>query len=368
MSSNYNFSAIITMIFFCFFSCEKKSIVYNVPTSYNFENVNYEGQSQRIEMLKELIAYVKSATDIGASSINEATILNMYANINSPFSDVTLNQADIQLKNKTNPDAQEDIEACIQALEVISQNTNKVASVGDAGVMVDAITNNRYLLNANGVEVAEVLEKLIIGATFYYQITAVYLGENKINTDNKGIIAGRGTNMEHHWDEAFGYFGVPITFPNTVNDLSFLGSYANKTNAILGYNSKIMNAFLEGRAAISAKDYPNRDAARETLKTTFETLIAATAISNLNDAIANAARLPLYYHNLSKAYATIMSLKYGAYKTLSDTEIDTILMYLGGSTDPLQTSFYTATRQGLNNAIDALASPFPNLITVKNSL
>lgn len=356
------------MVLICFFSCEKKQIIYSVPTTYSFENVNYDGQHQRIEMLKELISYAKSATDIGSTSLSEASLLNMYENSNAPFSNNILNTTNAQLKNKTKPELRETIEACIEALVSSSQNINKTASIGDAGIMIDATTGNRYLFNENGVELAEILEKLIVGTTFYYQISMVYLGANKMNTDNKGVIEGKGTNMEHHWDEAFGYFGVPKDFPSNITELAFLGFYANKTNAVLGYNSEIMNLFLKGRAAISAKDYPTRDAAREELKAIFEVLMAATSISYLNDAKANTTSLPVYYHNLSKAYATIISLKHGASQTLSDSEIDDLLIKLGGSPDPLQTNFYSISGQSINQVIDGIGDAFSDLTAIKSSL
>lgn len=357
------------MILFCFFSCEKKQINYSIPTTYSFENVNYDGQYQRIEMLKEFISYAKSAaTDVGSVSLSEANLLNMYQNLNAPFSNNSLNETSVQLKNKTKPELREDIEACIEALAASSQNINRAASVGFAGIMTDATTGDRYLFNENGVELAEILDKLIVSAVFYYQITVVYLGENKMNTDNKGAVEDRGTNMEHHWDEAFGYFGVSKDFPSNITALDFLGYYSNKTNSVLGYNSRIMNSFLQGRAAISAKDYPTRDLAREDLKTTFEVLMAATSISYLNDAKANTASLPNYYHYLSKAYATIMGLKHGASQTLSDTEIDDLLIKLGGSSDPLQTNFYSIPGQNINLVIDDLGDAFTDLTPIKNSL
>ncbi|WMX12987.1 MULTISPECIES: DUF4856 domain-containing protein [unclassified Aureispira] len=368
MFSNHNFIAFLAVTLLCFFSCEKKEIIYDVPSSYNFENVNYEGQNQRIEMLTEFMAYVKSASNAGISTISKATMLNMYQNTNAPFSNPALNQASTQLKNKTHPEAQFYAEDLIEELEIVSQNMNVAASVGNSGVMVDAASGGRYLLNENGVELGQVLEKLLVGATFYYQITQVYLGENKINTDNKGVIAGRGTNMEHHWDEAFGYFGVPKDFPSTTSDLLYLGNYSDKTNSIIGSNSKIMDEFLKGRAAISAKDYPTRDSARVSLKKSFEILMAATSISFLNDAKANVSRLALYYHNLSKAYGNIMGLRYGAYTTLSDAEIDLILTYIGGSPDPLDADFYNASGQNIDKAIDAIADAFSDLTAVKNSL
>ena len=54
---------------------------------------------------------------------------------------------------------------------------------------------------------------------------------------------GKGTDMQHHWDEAFGYFGVPTDFPTNTEGLVGLGKYCNKVDAQLGCNKIIMDAF-----------------------------------------------------------------------------------------------------------------------------
>jgi len=57
-----------------------------------------------------------------------------------------------------------------------------------------------------------------MGAVFYYNIAEVYTRPGKIgaSVDNIIVTPEEGTDMEHHWDEAFGYFGAPIDFSSSV--------------------------------------------------------------------------------------------------------------------------------------------------------
>ena len=341
---------------------------YTIPTTYNFDNVNYSGQTQRLEMLEELAVYTKSANTAGSNQLSAIAMINMYTNSNAPFSNSDLNTSPKQLKDKTFVAIQDEFESYMTAQETASLSTNQVAMENQAGIATSNDGSQSFLFNENGLELALIIEKGLASACFYYQSTAVYLGETKMNVDNKAVTAGKGTNMEHHWDEAFGYFGAPIDFPSNINNLEFWAKYSNKVNSILGCNSKIMNALLKGRAAIFAEDYDARDAARETIKVEWEVILAAVAISYLNDAKNNSNDAALCYHYLTEGYAFIMGLKYGASKTIADSDINNILTTLAGSSNPLQANFYSITGQDIDSAINAIANTFTSLEDVKASL
>jgi hypothetical protein len=350
-------------------ACQKTDIQsYTIPTTYNFDNVDYSGQTQRLEMLEELAVYTKSANTAGSNQLSAIAMINMYTNSNAPFSNPDLNTSTKQLKNKVAIALQDEFESYMVAQETASLSTNQIAMENQAGIATSNDGSQSFLFNENGLELAQIIEKGLASACFYYQSTIVYLGETQMNVDNRAVTADRGTNMEHHWDEAFGYFGAPTDFPSNINNLEIWAKYSNKVNSILGCNSKIMNAFLKGRAAISAEDYDARDAARETIKVEWEVILAAVAISYLNDAKDNPTDPALCYHYLTEGYAFIMGLKYGASKTIADADIDNILITLAGSPDPLQASLYNITDQDIDSAINALANTFTSLEDVKASL
>lgn len=358
----------LTIILLSHSACQKENQGYTIPITYTFDNVSYLGQTQRIKMLEELAAYTKSANTANSNQLSAVAMINMYNNSNAPFSDATLNTSGKKIKDKVSAVLQNDFEDYMTAQATASLSTNQVAMANQAGISTSNDGTQSFLLNENGLELAQIIEKGIASACFYYQSTVVYLGETKMNVDNKAVISGKGTNMEHHWDEAFGYFGAPVDFPSNISNLELWAKYSNKVNAILGCNSKIMNTFLKGRAAISAEDYDARDEARETIKKEWEIILAAVAISYLNDAKDNPNDMALCYHYLTEAYAFIMGLKYGASHTISDADIDAILITLAGSPDPLQANFYALIGQDIDNTINAIANTFTSLEAVKASL
>ncbi|MGB3947230.1 MAG: DUF4856 domain-containing protein [Bacteroidia bacterium] len=204
---------------------------YTIPTTYNFSNVSYTGQTQRIAMLDELSTYMKTGNTMGVT-VDAQTMKNMFSNTGNPFADSTLNASGKQLKNKTYSLVQALFESYFDSLALNSQST-VAGTNGTAGVVVSPNdATKKYLCSATGIEYNQLITKGLMGATFYYQAVSVYL-ENLTTADNTTVVDGQGTVMEHNWDEAFGYFGVPTDFPTTVTGLKYWGSYSNQRNSVL---------------------------------------------------------------------------------------------------------------------------------------
>lgn len=91
---------------------------YNVPETYDFENVSYSGQTQRMQMLSELDAYIKTGNN--GESLSAQTMKQMYANVNAPFADASLNSSGKQLRDKTIATAQADFEGYFDAVAAAS--------------------------------------------------------------------------------------------------------------------------------------------------------------------------------------------------------------------------------------------------------
>ena len=354
-----------------FMACQTTdSNILNVPTIYEFENVYYQGQVDRINMLQELAAYAKSANTLNAPSLDALTMINMYQNTNEPFSDPALNAStkDIRAKMFPNDNIPDKFAQYLTSLASVSQHTSRMAAPGVAGIATSVDGKQSFLLNDNGVELAQLIEKGIATACMYYQSTEVYLGPVKMNVDNKGIIAGRGTAMQHHWDEAFGYFGAPIDFPSGITELELWAQYSNKVNPLLGSNSRLMNAFLKGRAAINAELYEVRDEQIEIIRAEWELVLAAVAVSYLNDAKEAINDPALYCHYLTEAYAFLMGIKFGHDHTISDAQVDILLETLTESSDPLQINFYNTAIQDIDNTINGIADSYTRLADIKGSL
>ena len=192
-----------------------------------------------------------------------------------------------------------------------------------------------------------------MGAVFYYQATAVYMSEDQIGNavNNETIVPGEGTAMEHHWDEAFGYWGVPLDFPGNLAGLRYFGEYTAQRNAYLKCSKPLMDAFILGRSAISNKDMDTKNAQVPIIRSWWEKVVAACAIHYLNTAKTNIGDDALRNHQLSEAWGFIYMLKYNPAKTISQTQIDALIQNLGGN-------FYTINGSTIDSVRDQLSTIF----------
>lgn len=346
-----------------FSSCTKddpdQTLTYTVPETYAFPNVNYSGQTARLAMLSELDTYVKTGNN--GAELDAQKMKSMYANSDSPFTDASLNTSGKQLKDKTIATAQAEFEEYFDAVATASLSAGAPAQNGQAGLLSTA-DGKKYLVDANGVEYAQLIQKGLMGAVFYFQAVESYLTDEKIGptVDNAIVEPGEGTAMEHHFDEAFGYFGAPIDFPTNLEGLKYWASYSNKVNAALGTNQAMMDAFLKGRAAISAKDMQGKDAAAATLRSEWERLIAASAIHELNAAKTNLADQALKSHYLSEAKGFVMGLKYKTDRKLDDAQYNEVM-------DKIGTNFYDTTGADIAAAVDLISSVY-GMDSIKSQL
>ncbi|MBK6265890.1 DUF4856 domain-containing protein [Marivirga sp. S37H4] len=325
---------------------------YEVPTTYNFENVSYTGQIQRLDMLTELTAYMKKANN--GEVLEAQTMWDMYSNENNAFDNAELNEADSkELENKT-------VEADQQLFRNYMRDFAAATAEADGGEGSNGVAgivtstndaNKKYFFDANGFEHIQLIEKGLMGSCFYFQGVSVYLASSKMDVDNETVEAGKGTAMEHHWDEAFGYLGVPTDFPANTDGIRFWGKYTNGRDEVLNSNENIMNAFIKGRAAISNKDLDTRDEQIEIIRAEWEKVAAGTAVHYLSEANANFADDAIRNHTLSEAWAFIHAIKYNPSKKLTNTEVEAVLEELGDN-------FYEITQENINAAKATLVSAY----------
>lgn len=353
-------SAIVLMVSSCKKDEPDDTIIddtYTVPTTYDFSNATYTGQTYRISMLEELSSYMKTANTSGVV-LDVQKLNDMYSNTGNPFSDSILNASGKNLKDKTYLLDQSVFESYFDSLAQASQSTT-IGSNGVAGVVVSSSDASKmYLFDKNGFEYTQIIEKGLMGAVFYYQAISVYL-EN-ISSDDNVTTSAEGTDMEHHWDEAFGYFGVPIDFPTSTDGLKYWGKYCNSRDAVLNTNELLMTAFIKGRAAISNSDYTVRDEAKATIMKNWEVVCVASAISYINSAKTNITDDALRNHALSECVGFVTSLKYNANKKITDAQIQEVLDYIG-------INLYEVTSTNLTSAKDLLSTIY-GLDSVKDAL
>ncbi|WKV13404.1 DUF4856 domain-containing protein [Marivirga harenae] len=340
-----------------FTACDDENTVsendgnYEIPSTYDFENVSYTGQIQRLDMLDELTVYMKTANN--GEVLDAQAMLDMYANENNAFNNTELNEADSkELENKT---VEGDISMFQEFIRDFAAATAEadggVGSNGTPGVVTSNDGSKQYFFDANGIEHIQYIEKGLMGSCFYFQGVSIYLGSDKMDVDNEEIEEGKGTAMEHHWDEAFGYLGVATDFPGNPDGARFWGKYSNGRDGLLGTNEALMNAFITGRAAISNQDLETRDEQIEIIRNEWEKVSAGTAVHYLNAANQAFADDAIRNHTLSEAWAFIHALKYNPNKKLSNAEIDGVLEELGDN-------FYEITTDNINAAKATLVEAY----------
>lgn len=327
-----------------------------VPSTYNFTDaagnntVSYGGQTERINQLAEMVTYMKTGV---TTELSETALNAMFSNADGNGGGYFTFTSTKQLKDKCFALDVPLIEGYLANLATASASFAETATNGQAGTLSSG--TSIYLFDQNGVQPSELIEKTVMSAVFMHQTLSVYFGSEKMNVDNSVAVDGQYyTEMEHHWDEAFGYFGVPTDFPTNTTNLKFWAKYCNNQNANLGSNATLMNAFLKGRALIQQKkELTLRDAEILTIRKTWERVAASQAVTYLEAAKSHfGSDNAKFLHEVSEAYGFIQGLKYVPLETrvIAYTEIEGLL------TETLGTNFWEITLVDLNSAINTLNS------------
>lgn len=353
--NNLNFRLFLFATLLVFVSCKNDDdgmAEYDVPTTYNFENVSYSGQTQRIGQFTELKSYMATSRTSGVA-LDADRLLAMYENgANANW--VGTYEDSKEIKGKTFEAVQDDFTVLLEELATASTSTVPGAE-GVSGVITSNDGSKNYLIGDDGLDHAQVIEKGLMGALLYYQATGVYMEPGKIDSDNTEVTPGKGTEMEHAFDEAFGYFGVETTFPTSLDNLAFWGNYSNNYDDILGSNQKMMDAFLKGRAAISNDDLVARDEAIETLRKEWELISVGAALHYLNSGMSNFDDMSIRAHGVSEGIGFIYALQFNPAKTINNSQINELLETIAGSSDFASMNLYTTSVSKLEEARDQLA-------------
>lgn len=299
---------------------EPEDATYTIPTTYAFTDVNgnstvdYSGQTERLDQLSEMVTLMKTGT---TSILNVQVLKDMFANTNGNGNGNFSFSSTKQLKDKCFSLDQNLFESWMDSIAGASSDFAMTASDGQAGTLSSG--SSTYLFDENGIEYLQLIEKGLMGAVFMYQSLNVYFGPGKMDVDNSvAVDPGNGkyyTTMEHHFDEAFGYFGVDINFPTTV-PTRFWGKYCVSQNSNLNCSADMMNNFLKGRAAISADELADRDAAINAIRKEWEEISAYQAMTYLEDAVGYFGNDDAkFLHALSEAYAFSWNLRYAPVET-----------------------------------------------------
>lgn len=254
----------------------------------------------------------------------------------------------------------------------------------------------KVYINDNGVDLQQLIQKFLLMGIGYSQGTDDYLG---VDTEGKGLLtdntqaqsAGRPyTNLEHQFDEGFGYFGAAVNYleytdvesagkvtdtegragwdgyhdTNGDNEIDLtseynwgqsvnaskrdLGSAANE--AATDYTRQAMEAFIAGRkilndnvgSELTTAQMAELEAQAEAAVDAWERSIVATVIHYINDTRSDLADIGtegFSYADLAKHFSEMkgfaLGIQFNERSQLSDADFATIHQLMG--TQPVLT-------------------------------
>ena len=310
------------------------------PDSYEFtrngeSSVSFSGQTTRLMQAEELYAALNSseATETGLD-----LMFNGDSNGSAGFADASLNGTSKIIGSKTaastlagsaTTKARFDNMITDFATNVVP-NWGSDAGVGQAGAISTPDGAKTYHLNAQGQEIDQLFFKGLIGAFTLDQIVNNYIHPNqldsgtRIDDNDNDVLSGDNnyTDMEHKWDEGFGYLygleGDNLASAGTApsGSGSLLMKYFKKVNDEGGYEpgiaQTVYDAFIMGRTAIVNKDYALRDQQAAIIKVELSKVIGYYAIHYMNDFVSKleAGNVAGAHHSISEGWGFLLSLQF----------------------------------------------------------
>jgi hypothetical protein len=222
------------------------------------------------------------------------------------FTPDQLNTADFDLASQTSDAAT--IKALADSMVAISQFYNTPGTEGIAG------KQGSRLFNYAGFEFNQGVAKGLMGALIMTNVNQHL--DAAVNADNNTVVTGQGTAMQHEWDLAFGFLGIPKDY-DTARDYErddpsrplALGGYFGERGKYIQAGGTVYEAFRKGRAAFGAKDYAARDRAIATIKEYIEKTFAAACYYYITHPQATTNRAT-QLHELSEGRGFILALKF----------------------------------------------------------
>ncbi len=321
---------------------------YTVPTTYTFDNVEYAQASGRVSMWAGLTSYMGKGT---SRTLSQDTANNLWNNANSPFTTETTSNL---------PFSTSALNAFTFNLSGLTSDASLFKQYIDSQVAMSAFRGNTAsngvpgkvgsrLVNYSGLEYNQALAKGLMGGLQLSQVITHL--DKTVSDNNTTVTAGSGTAMQHDWDMAFGFVGIPTDYDSSK---AYVNTEANRPLAIGGYfreraqyiqaGGKIYEAFRKGRAAINNKDYKRRDSCIATIKLNMEKTLAAAAYAYMGLS-QGSTDVATRFHALSEGYGFVIGLKYRASNSpLTAAQYDELVSIV-------KTNFYTLIADASNTKV-----------------
>ena len=401
---NYFKFLVFSLIIITISSCDKDNnndpIIPNIdaPETYSFQRngestVSYSGQTTRLEQADELYAALNSAESTAAGL---DLMFNGSDGSSAGFANELLNGTSKIIGSKT---ASSTLAGSATTKERFNQyitdfasnvapNWNMDASPGMPGSITSPDGGSTYQINAVGQELDQLFFKGLIGAFTLDQIVNNYIHPNQLDSgtridDNDNGVLSDGkpyTDMEHKWDEGFGYlYGQEGDLDDagaTVGSApagsgNLLMKYFKKVNQEGGYEpgigQTVYDAFIMGRTAIVNRDYDLREAQADIIQVELSKVIGYYAIHYLNDYLAKVeeGNIAKAHHSLSEAYGFILSLQFtnngNDEPYMSKGDVEYFLDNYFADFHNIDANYITAPGQGM---IDVIKAAYGNTLMI----
>jgi hypothetical protein len=367
-------------------------------------DLDNQALTSRDEVRAKLMSYYKTTAedyelDLGQRALTISTGLERKQNT---LSDISSSKKDLygkiagidaagQHKDWTTEFVAFGAKGSVSPDQLIQSFFNKIADHAEAYLAghtrsdINGNVINQVYLGTDGLDYKQLIQKTLLGAVTFSQGADDYLDNDTegkgLLTDNVSLVDGKNyTNLEHQFDEGFGYFGAARDYLSYTDDeLALKGGRANfqgmhdtdgdgqidlKSEYNFGHSlnaakrdrgtatstsptdftTQAMEAFLNARAIIgdnvgsqlSDEQMAALVAQRDIALSNWELAIAATAVHYINDTIADYAVFEtddFSYADLAKHWSELkgffISLQFNRLSPLSDADFEAINTLIG---------------------------------------
>jgi hypothetical protein len=285
---------------------------YTVPDTYTFDNVDFTEATATVRMVVNVNGYIGTTqSNMNQVKLDQTKITNLWNNTGNAFDTAWLNTSGYNLAAKTSDAAI--IKGALDALTLLSNQPLTPATTTTAGYY--SRNAGKIMVSNKGIEFVQAFQKGSMGATLFSQ--AIQLLDKVPTSDNNTVTPGKGTEMAHNFDLAFGYLAVPLNYDTTTAfstankaAMPLWGGYLYERGRYIQAGYNLFKAFRTGRAAIVAKDNKVVKAQVDSIKLYWEKLAAAAAWEYSQLPKSQAGNLASQLHSLSEGCGFVAALKY----------------------------------------------------------
>ena len=388
MKKIFNGKILTIFAFFALFGCQEEDEQPSLRTKIDYQTLTPEteyatffvdanGEStvdlteghHRLQMFQALNYHSTSNISAG-TPIDATTLENMFSSTGNPFYDIStttieisgseLNSSPVQLRNvvaaSLEPAEEEAVRTKIEndftAIELASQSLGNTASPGVAGKL------GNYLVDTRGIEIAQVIQKSLIGALQLDVIGNQLLDEGLTADNSKPAGDENYTQLEHNWDVAYGLLTLNPIYLKDATDAARNSNEFGVGSYLWEYNkaayADIYPAFLKGRAAIVNNHRTEYEAQAQFIRVEMEKAIASAALGYLEKWKAAPTDDARRAHAFGEALGFIYSLRFAESHGADYQFSEDILTNLLDS----ENGFWDVEAAHINAAADAIKAKF----------